>query len=91
MRYVIVGKKTEQSLRRVPLPAAVLPFLPKSIKGPLFAKSTRTLRTRRRNVSIDFLMTVASRTRARSFIRCAIVRKIGCARPVAPKMYVGKF
>lgn len=35
-RYVIVGKKTEQSLRRVPLPAAVLPFLPKAIKGPLF-------------------------------------------------------
>ena len=30
------GKKTEQSLRRVPLPAAVLPYLPKSIKGPLF-------------------------------------------------------
>jgi integrase len=36
VRYVIVGKKTEQSLRRVPLPAAVLPFLPKSIKGRLF-------------------------------------------------------
>jgi integrase len=35
-RYVIVGKKTEQSLRRVPLPAAVLPYLPKSIEGPLF-------------------------------------------------------
>ena len=37
VRYVIVGKKTEQSLRRVPLPAAVLPYLPKSIKEPLFA------------------------------------------------------
>jgi integrase len=36
VRYVIVGKKTEQSLRRVPLPAAVLPHLPKAIKGPLF-------------------------------------------------------
>jgi integrase len=35
-RFVIVGKKTEQSLRRVPLPAAVLPYLPKSIVGPLF-------------------------------------------------------
>ncbi len=35
-RYVIVGRKTKQSLRRVPLPAAVLPFLPKIIKGPLF-------------------------------------------------------
>ena len=39
VRYVIVGKKTEQSLRRVPLPAAVLPHLPKSIKGPLFDRS----------------------------------------------------
>jgi integrase len=35
-RFIIVGKKTEQSLRRVPLPAAVLPYLPKSIEGPLF-------------------------------------------------------
>jgi integrase len=39
VRYVIVGKKTEQSLRRVPLPAAVLPHLPKSITGPLFDRS----------------------------------------------------
>jgi integrase len=37
VRYVVVGKKTDQSLRRVPLPAAVLPYLPKSIKKPLFA------------------------------------------------------
>ena len=36
VRYVIVGKKTEQSLRRVPLPACVLPYLPKVIKGRLF-------------------------------------------------------
>ena len=36
-RFVIVGKKTEQSLRRVPLPAGALPFLPDKIKGPLFA------------------------------------------------------
>jgi len=40
VRFVIVGfvgRKTEQSLRRVPLPAAVLPYLPKVIEGPLFA------------------------------------------------------
>jgi integrase len=36
VRYVIVGAKTEQSLRRVPLPAGVLPYLPKVIKAPLF-------------------------------------------------------
>jgi integrase len=35
-RFVIVGTKTEQSQRRVPLPAAVLPFLPATIKGKLF-------------------------------------------------------
>ncbi len=36
VRYVMVGKKTEQSLRRVPLPASVLPYLPTKIMGPLF-------------------------------------------------------
>jgi integrase len=36
VRYVIVGHKTEQSKRRVPIPACVLPYLPKVIKGPLF-------------------------------------------------------
>ena len=39
VRYVMVGKKNAQSLRRVPLPAAVLPCLPKSINGPLFNPS----------------------------------------------------
>jgi integrase len=36
VRYVIVGHKTEQSKRRVPIPACVLPYLPKVIKGPPF-------------------------------------------------------
>ena len=36
VRYVIVGHKTEESLRRVPLPRAVLPLLPPVIEGPLF-------------------------------------------------------
>ena len=31
------GHKTEQSERRVPLPAGLLPYLPKTIKGKLFA------------------------------------------------------
>ena len=35
-RYVMVGKKTDQSLRRVPLPAAVLPYLPSVVKGAMF-------------------------------------------------------
>ena len=37
VRYVVVGTKTEASKRRVPLPTVVLPYLPKAIKGPLFA------------------------------------------------------
>jgi integrase len=37
VRYVIVGQKTPQSKRRVPLPADVLAHLPKAIKGRLFA------------------------------------------------------
>ena len=40
-RYIIVGRKTSQSLRRVPLPAAVLPFLPRKIEGPLFPGDPR--------------------------------------------------
>jgi integrase len=39
IRYVLVGKKTAQSLRRVPLPAAVLSYMPKKITGPLFDRS----------------------------------------------------
>jgi integrase len=39
VRYVVVGRKTEQSTRRVPLPNAALPFLPKSIKGALFDRT----------------------------------------------------
>jgi integrase len=38
VRYVVVGTKTESSRRRVPLPSAVLPFLPKKIEGPLFTE-----------------------------------------------------
>jgi integrase len=42
VRYVTVGSKTEQSERRVPLPADLLPYLPKTIKGKLFTGRTDT-------------------------------------------------
>ena len=42
VRYVIIGHKTEQSKRRVPLPAGVLPYVPATIKRPLFHRSART-------------------------------------------------
>ena len=38
VRFTIIGTKTDQSLRRVPFPAAVLPHLPKKISGPLFPR-----------------------------------------------------
>ena len=37
VRYIIVGSKTPQSKRRVPLPADMLAHFPKAIKGWLFA------------------------------------------------------
>jgi len=40
-RYIIVGRKTSQSLRRVPLPAAVLPFFPRKLEGRLFPGDAR--------------------------------------------------
>ncbi|MGB6534921.1 MAG: tyrosine-type recombinase/integrase [Xanthobacteraceae bacterium] len=48
-RYIIVGKKTEQSLRRVPLPTALLPHLPKIIKGPLFMNGNEAAASKRLN------------------------------------------
>jgi hypothetical protein len=41
VRYCVVGSKTQQSMRRVPLPADVLPHLPKKIQGPLFEGNAR--------------------------------------------------
>jgi integrase len=42
-RYVIVGRKTSQSLRRVPLPAAVLPFLPREIEGARGVETSQSI------------------------------------------------
>ncbi len=56
VRYVEVGHKTPQSLRRVPLPADVLPFLPPRINGPLFqgvaGRASRTLGKFLRDIGI---------------------------------------
>jgi integrase len=42
VRYVVIGHKTQQSKRRVPLPAGVLPHLPATIMGPLFHHGSRS-------------------------------------------------
>jgi len=52
VRFVIVGTKTAQSLRRVPLPDDVLPFLPETIKGPLFP-GTREATSKRLGLFLD--------------------------------------
>ena len=46
IRYVKVGTKTKSSKRRVPLPAKFLPYLPQTIKGPLFSGSAHNASTR---------------------------------------------
>jgi len=47
IRYIIVGRKTSQSLRRVPIPASVLPFLPRKLEGRLFPAEPRGAASKR--------------------------------------------
>jgi integrase len=49
VRFTIVGKKTEQSKRRVPFPATVLKYLPAKITGQLFAGDTPAAASKRLN------------------------------------------
>lgn len=79
-RFIIVGKKTKQSERRVPLPAAMLPHLPATIKGKLFdgtpaAASKRLMKFLRRRDGVgitDPLKVVHSlRHRAQDRLRAA--------------------
>ena len=74
-RYVVIGSKTAQSRRRVPLPAAVLPFLPKSIRGPLFNGGAPAASKRLNR----FLPTLGSMIAARWCIRSGIGPRIDCA------------
>jgi integrase len=53
VRYVIVGKKTEQSERRVPLPANLLTSLPATIKGCLFKIGDEAAASKRLNRFLD--------------------------------------
>jgi integrase len=79
-RYVVIGSKTDQSLRRVPLPAALLPFIPKKIEGRLFkvvprgaaSASKRLMRYLRAAVGDDPRKVVHSlRHRAQDRLRAA--------------------
>ena len=41
IRYVMIGRKSLTSERRVPLPKPLLPFLPRKITGPLFTDTPK--------------------------------------------------
>jgi integrase len=65
VRFVIIGTKTKQSLRRVPLPADLLPHLPATIIGPLFDADAAA---RMRDATIERLANRASK-RLMTFLR----------------------
>ena len=73
VRYVIVGSKTEQSERRVPLPADCCRPA-KNDQGQALCWPSK----RGSKASINFFGIAALRTSTRCFTRCGIVRKIGC-------------
>jgi integrase len=83
-RYVIIGRKTSQSMRRVPLPTALLPFLPKKIEGRLFKTEPRGAASKRlmrflRAVGINDTCKVVHSLRHRAQDR---LRAAGCAEDV---------
>ncbi|CAX25029.1 putative integrase [Methylorubrum extorquens DM4] len=84
IRYVRVGKKTDSSKRRVPLPDCLLPHLPAKITGPLFEDpnlkniSKNLLRAVRRGVTKDKRKVVYS-LRHRVHTR---LREIGCPQDI---------
>jgi integrase len=86
-RFVIVGTKTDQSRRRVPLPNAVLPFLPKAIRGPLFAGSpaaaSKRLNRFLREIGIVDPAKVIHSTRHRAQDR---LRAAGCPQDVREEL-----
>jgi hypothetical protein len=86
-RYIIVGRKTSQSLRRVPLRAAVLPFLPRKLEGRLFPGDPRAASKRLNR----FLNEIGIGDRRKVVHSLAIGRKTVCGLPVAPKIAVGQF
>ncbi|MFC4173003.1 DUF6538 domain-containing protein [Microvirga sp. GCM10011540] len=53
IRYVMFGTKSEPSERRVPIPDAMVPLLPRKITGPLFKRDPR-------NVGRNLLRTMRS-------------------------------
>jgi integrase len=83
VRYVIVGHKTEQSKRRVPLPAGVLAHLPKVVKGQLFgdnpAAASKRLNRFLRDIGIVDSRKVVHSLRHRAQDR---LRAAGCPQDV---------
>jgi integrase len=94
-RFVIVGTKTDQSLRRVPLPTALMKHLPKPVKGKLFAglpnaASTRLGKWLRDECGITDTAKVAAhsyRHRAKDRLRMKHPRVGRCPEDVAEEIF----
>ncbi|MFY9893417.1 MAG: site-specific integrase [Xanthobacteraceae bacterium] len=77
VRYVVVGHKTKESLRRIALPADLLPFLSARIERPLFqgdaGRASRTLGKFLRDIGIKDprKVTHSLRHRAKDRLRAA--------------------
>jgi integrase len=84
VRYVIVGKKTEQSERRVPLPASLLASLPGAIKGRLFKHGDEAAASKRLNRFLDDIGIVDPRKVIHSLRHRAQdrLRAVGCPEDV---------
>jgi integrase len=76
-RFVVIGSKTEASLRRVPLPKDLLPYLPKVIKGALFKGNAKAASARLNNfldeigLKADAIVVHSLRHRAADKLRAA--------------------
>ncbi len=75
VRYCVAGTKTENSTRRVPFSASVLPYLPAQITGPVLEGDSDGTSSRLN----AWLVTSASMIRRRLCTRSATARRINSA------------
>lgn len=67
IRFCVIGTKTPQSLRRIPFPKDLLPYLPKKIRGRLFAGRLDSASKRLRAWLTDIGITDPDKAPAHSF------------------------
>ena len=86
VRYTVIGTKTEASLRRVPFPADLLPYLPAKITGPLFrgTKEAATLKIGR-----WLRKRLASKIKPKCSTHSGTAHKIACGPLACPRICGG--